>query len=175
MKRFFSAIKKTFLVFCLFLPILVSAINLNSASKKELQTLKGIGAKKAETIIQYRQSHGPFTRAEEVMKVKGIGKKIWHDNKNKIEVDEESKGIKKEEGELSIDANPASTASFAPLKGVRPKKVGAIIKKKEKRRFFGTLQDLTRPKERGKETPHHRQQGIGDWAEPIYPIPNRAY
>lgn len=67
MKRFFSAIKKTFLVFCLFLPILVSAINLNSASKKELQTLKGIGAKKAETIIQYRQSHGPFTRAEEVL------------------------------------------------------------------------------------------------------------
>ena len=42
---------------------------------EELQTIKGIGKKKAEAILQYRKEHGAFRTKEELLQVKGIGKK----------------------------------------------------------------------------------------------------
>ena len=50
-------------------------ININTATLEELQTIKGIGKKKAEAILQYRKEHGPFRTKEELLQVKGIGKK----------------------------------------------------------------------------------------------------
>jgi len=50
-------------------------INLNMASKEELQTLPGIGPKVAERILAYREQHGPFKSVEELLEVKGIGPK----------------------------------------------------------------------------------------------------
>ena len=94
------------------LPLLVFALNLNTASKKELQSLKGVGAKKAEAIIRYRQSHGPFTRIEEIMAVKGIGKKIFDKNKNTIKVDEKINGIEKEARGFFININQNSADSL---------------------------------------------------------------
>ena len=41
-------------------------ININTATLEELQTIKGIGKKKAESIIQYRQEHGAFRTKEDV-------------------------------------------------------------------------------------------------------------
>jgi len=59
-------------------------ININTASAKELTKLKGIGPVLAERIIKYRQGHGPFQKIEDIMKVKGIGKKTFNAIKNKI-------------------------------------------------------------------------------------------
>ena len=50
-------------------------ININTATLEELQTIKGIGKKKAEAILQYRKEHGAFRTKEELLQVKGIGKK----------------------------------------------------------------------------------------------------
>jgi comEA protein len=50
-------------------------VNINQADLSELSTLKGIGPKKAEAIIAYRTSHGPFTSVSGLAKVKGIGLK----------------------------------------------------------------------------------------------------
>lgn len=50
-------------------------ININSATLEELQTIKGIGKKKAEAILQYRKEHGPFRTKDDLLQVKGIGKK----------------------------------------------------------------------------------------------------
>ena len=50
-------------------------VNINTATLEELQTIKGIGKKKAEAILQYRKEHGPFRRKEDLLQVKGIGKK----------------------------------------------------------------------------------------------------
>ena len=52
-------------------------IDINAASATELEELPGIGATKATAIIEYRQTHGPFTTAEELLSVKGIGQKTF--------------------------------------------------------------------------------------------------
>ena len=48
-------------------------INVNTAPADELKRLPGIGDVLAEAIIAYREQHGPFAAAEELLKVKGIG------------------------------------------------------------------------------------------------------
>lgn len=50
-------------------------VNINTAMLEELQTIKGIGKKKAEAILQYRKEHGAFRTKEDLLQVKGIGKK----------------------------------------------------------------------------------------------------
>ena len=50
-------------------------VNINIATLEELQTIKGIGKKKAEAILQYRKEHGAFRTKEDLLQVKGIGKK----------------------------------------------------------------------------------------------------
>jgi competence protein ComEA len=53
--------------------IALAAVNINTADKKTLASLPGVGDVKAEAIIQYRKDHGEFKNAEELVKVKGIG------------------------------------------------------------------------------------------------------
>lgn len=53
-----------------------AAVNINTASQAELQTLTGIGAKKASAIIKYRTKHGKFKSVNDLSGVKGIGEKM---------------------------------------------------------------------------------------------------
>ncbi len=52
----------------------IGKININSASKSELDRLPGVGPKTAEKIIRYRKKR-PFKTIYDIMKVKGIGRK----------------------------------------------------------------------------------------------------
>ena len=52
----------------------MAAVNINSGTAAELEALPGIGAKKAQAIVDYRSKHGPFRTVEDMQKVKGIGK-----------------------------------------------------------------------------------------------------
>jgi len=61
-------------------------ININQADAKTLATLKGIGKDRAVKIIEYRETNGHFEKIEDIMKVKGIGKKIFEQNKNVLSV-----------------------------------------------------------------------------------------
>ena len=61
-------------------------ININQADAKTLTTLKGIGKDRAVKIVEYREANGPFQKIEDLMKVKGIGKKIFEQNKNVLSV-----------------------------------------------------------------------------------------
>lgn len=59
-------------------------IRLNSATSEQLQQLSGIGEKKAEAILQYRQQHGKFKTVDELQQVKGIGPKLLQKNKDRL-------------------------------------------------------------------------------------------
>lgn len=59
-------------------------ININTATKEELESLPGIGPVIAGRIIDYRKTNGPFKRREDLLKVKGIGPKTFADLKDKI-------------------------------------------------------------------------------------------
>ncbi len=61
-------------------------ININTATREELETLPGIGPVIAEAIITYRETKGEFTRIEDIQKVSGIGPATFDDIKTHITV-----------------------------------------------------------------------------------------
>ncbi|TDM13088.1 helix-hairpin-helix domain-containing protein [Macrococcus lamae] len=54
-----------------------NTVNINHASEGELQEIPGIGPKKAQDIIMYREQHGDFKSKEEMKEIKGIGDKTY--------------------------------------------------------------------------------------------------
>lgn len=52
-----------------------AAVDLNTATKEELETVKGIGPSKADAIIEYRKQHGPFKKLDDLGEIKGFGDK----------------------------------------------------------------------------------------------------
>ena len=61
-------------------------INLNTAGKEELMTLRGIGEAKAEAILRYREEQGPFESIEEIMNISGIKEAAFQKIKDDITV-----------------------------------------------------------------------------------------
>lgn len=59
-------------------------VSLNQANAEQLQTLSGVGLKKAEAIIAYRQKNGKFKTIEDVQQVKGIGPALFAKNKQRL-------------------------------------------------------------------------------------------
>jgi competence protein ComEA len=60
-------------------------INLNTATKEELESLPGIGPVLAQRIIDYREEHGPFQSVDELLKVKGIGTELLEKIRDLVE------------------------------------------------------------------------------------------
>jgi competence protein ComEA len=54
-------------------PVL-AAVNINTATQSELETVRGVGPAKAKAIIAYRDANGGFKSLDELDKVKGFGK-----------------------------------------------------------------------------------------------------
>lgn len=64
-----------------------SAVNINAATAKEIsKSLNGIGIQKAQAIVAYRQANGAFADINDLLKVKGIGKKTLSKNEALISV-----------------------------------------------------------------------------------------
>lgn len=61
-------------------------VNLNLADQAQLETLPGIGAKKAQAIIAYREENGAFQTKEDILQVPGIGQKTFDQLSEFIEV-----------------------------------------------------------------------------------------
>lgn len=59
-------------------------VNINTATSEELQTLKGIGPKMADRIIEYRQNIGSFKSIEDIQNVRGIGTKTFEKLKSRL-------------------------------------------------------------------------------------------
>ena len=48
-------------------------LNINTATKAQLEALEGIGETKAQAIVEYREAHGDFTSVDQLTRVSGIG------------------------------------------------------------------------------------------------------
>ena len=81
-------IQSVVLSFCFFFSTLAfsGAVNINTASLDELQAISGVGQKKAEAIIAYREENGRFQTAEDLMNVSGFGEKSFERIKTSITV-----------------------------------------------------------------------------------------
>jgi competence protein ComEA len=51
-----------------------AAVNINTATQSELESVKGLGPTKAQSIIAYRDANGSFKSVDDLDKVKGFGK-----------------------------------------------------------------------------------------------------
>ena len=72
-----------------------AAVNLNTASPAELETVKGIGPAKAKAIVDFRNKNGPFKTVDDLRAIKGFG----------------AKTLDKMRPELSVGDAPAKSAS----------------------------------------------------------------
>ena len=61
-------------------------VNINEATKTELMKLAGVGAGSAQKIIEYREAHGPFKKAQDLEKVDGVGKGVLEKYSGRITV-----------------------------------------------------------------------------------------
>jgi competence protein ComEA len=65
-------------------------VNINTATASELETLPRIGPKVAQRIVDFRTRNGAFKKTEDIMKVQGIGEKVYEGIKDLITVGGES-------------------------------------------------------------------------------------
>ncbi len=63
-------------------------VDLNRAGESELIKVPGIGPALAKRIIEFRESHGPFRRVEDLLKIRGIGEKSFQKLKPYLTVSE---------------------------------------------------------------------------------------
>ena len=76
-------------------------IDVNTATAEQLQSVKGIGEKTAAAIVAYREAHGAFKGLDDLVDVKGIGKKKLAKIEDELEADDahEHHGRHEDEGE----------------------------------------------------------------------------
>ncbi len=67
--------------------VAAARVNINTASATELEKLPGIGPSKAQAIVAFRAKE-PFTKADDLRKVKGIGDKLYEALKDQVTVGE---------------------------------------------------------------------------------------
>jgi comEA protein len=89
-------------------------VNINTANSEELQQVPGIGPATADKILQMRKSYGTFKSVDDLLSIKGIGKKRLEKMRKYLTVNK-STGVNK-------IARPAVSAT-APKK---PDRSGAV-------------------------------------------------
>ncbi len=125
-------------------------VDINNASESELQRLNGIGPALAKRIIDYRQTHGNFTRPEDLLRVSGIGQAKLNNIRSQIQV---GNGINYSQnssivsprsqstGNL-IDINHASENELQRLNGIGPALAKRIVQYRQSHGAFSKPEDL---------------------------------
>lgn len=62
-------------------------VSLNQASAEELsKVLNGVGLKKGQTIVEYREEMGAFTKIDQLQEVPGIGQALFQRNQSRLKL-----------------------------------------------------------------------------------------
>lgn len=77
----------------LFATILIAGepVNINTADKEVLMSVKGIGEKRATAIIKYREQQGPFKNIDQLANISGISQDLIETNRETLMVNSRSK------------------------------------------------------------------------------------
>jgi competence protein ComEA len=81
----------TLVLFCVALWASISVaqtvkVNINTATADELTVLKYVGETLSQRIVEYREKEGAFASPEDIMKVRGVGQRVYDANKDMITV-----------------------------------------------------------------------------------------
>jgi competence protein ComEA len=141
-------------------------LDLNRATQTELALLPGVGAARAQGIVDYRRLHGPFRRVDDLRNVAGIGPRTLDKIRPWLLIDPSTAASPpsdppvplppaaparapakaKKESRLTgpIDVNRADTAELQKLPGVGAKTAQRIIDERTLRGPFKTVDELRR-------------------------------
>ncbi len=87
--KLFSSILLSLLLALPVVSFSAESININTADKEALMSvIKGVGEKKAEAIILYREENGPFKSIDELTNVKGVGQSMVDKHREKLSTSE---------------------------------------------------------------------------------------
>lgn len=129
--------------------------DLRTVTAKELETISGIGPKRAATIIGYRNDFG-FNSLDELLKVKGIGKATYKKyEKYFLEFGENNSSKEKPtfQKDLSIvNINKADAKELTLIPGIGPSKAERIINKRKELIQFTSIEQLLEVKGIGEKT-----------------------
>ncbi|MEO6024627.1 MAG: helix-hairpin-helix domain-containing protein [Burkholderiales bacterium] len=131
MKKFLMVLVAIFA----FSGISFAAVDLNKATQAELEALKGIGPAKAKAIIDYRTKNGAFKSADDLDKVKGVGKGVMAKIANEVTIDGKSLQIPAaatKPAEKSTGKKMEAPAAAAPTAAPADEKAVKMDEKKKK-------------------------------------------
>jgi len=110
--------------------VALAVVNINTATKEELTTLKGVGDKRAQEIIDYRKKNGNFKSVDELEKVPGIGPGLMKQIRSEVTVTGKT-SIDKSKADAEKGKSATAKTTEAP-KGDAMKSTTATTKTAEK-------------------------------------------
>ncbi len=123
-------------LFFAFVNMAFAAVNLNTATKDELDAVKGIGPVKAQAIIDYRTQNGSFKSVDDLKNVKGFGDKSVEKMRSELSVSGGASASKKEakadKKEAAKEDKKAAKEPVAKDSAKADKKAAKEAKKAEK-------------------------------------------
>ena len=133
--------------------------DLQNVTKEELITIPGIGEKKAEDILRYKEEYG-FLSKSELMNIKGIGTKTYEKIENyfiDLSFEDSTTTFIPETTKIKtvvnkININLADKNELTKIVGIGPSKAEKIIALRDKIGRFNEKEDLLQIKGIGKKT-----------------------